>query len=323
MLTRRRFLQAAGGCLTHLAWQAAGSSEAIRRRWTATTGAVVREEPFGRLEAIGTNAWALISTPLEGDRTTFANGGLIAGRTGVVAIEGFYTPEGARWLAEQARALTGRWPTHVVLTHYHVDHASGVDGYGAAALAAGGAAALVHTTTNTRARATSGSPVAPRDSAAMLRALADVVVVPGDATHTIDLGDRQVILQPLRGHTDSDLVVSDPDAGVQFSGDLLWNGMFPNFVDAAPLAWRDSVRTVAAARSRWLVPGHGAVVAPEALDRFAGLLDALEDAARRGHAAGRTSAEAAASFAVPSSLGEWMASRGGVERAMTAWYRAL
>ena len=31
--------------------------------------------------------------------------------------------------AAKARELTGRWPTHVVVTHYHADHANGVAGY--------------------------------------------------------------------------------------------------------------------------------------------------------------------------------------------------
>jgi glyoxylase-like metal-dependent hydrolase (beta-lactamase superfamily II) len=46
-----------------------------------------------------------------------------------LAIEGFNQPQGAEWLAGKARQLTGKWPTHVVLTHYHADHANGVAGY--------------------------------------------------------------------------------------------------------------------------------------------------------------------------------------------------
>src|SRR3954471_7890867 len=103
---------------------------AARAAWAnAPFGMVVAREPFGNLEKVADGVWALISTPLNGDSTTVSNGGIIAGRNGVLAIEGFNRPAGAQWLAGQARELTGRWPTHIALTHYHSDHANGLTGY--------------------------------------------------------------------------------------------------------------------------------------------------------------------------------------------------
>ena len=52
-------------------------------------GAVVAREPFGNLEKVADGVWALISTPLGGNNTTVSNGGIIAGKSGVLAIEGF------------------------------------------------------------------------------------------------------------------------------------------------------------------------------------------------------------------------------------------
>ena len=103
---------------------------AARLAWARSPiGTVVAREPFGSLEKISDGVWALISTPLSGDRTTLSNGGIIAGRNAVLAIEGFNQPAGAAWLAGKAKELTGKWPTHVALTHYHSDHANGVAGY--------------------------------------------------------------------------------------------------------------------------------------------------------------------------------------------------
>ncbi|WP_396214889.1 hypothetical protein [Gemmatimonas sp.] len=203
-------------------FSAACAPRSTRARWTAPSTPTVRTAPFARLDAIGAGAWALVSTPLGGDRTTFANGGIIAGRTGVVVIEGFYRDAGAAWLAQQARELTGRWPTHVVLTHYYVDHASGVSAY------------------------------------------ADHVVRPTlhvTAPTRIDLGDRVVTLDPVHGHTSSDLIVHDQDAAITFSGDLVWNGMFPNYVDAQPIALHAQVDRLVSmvSKRQLLVPGHGAV----------------------------------------------------------------
>ena len=129
-ISRRDFVARSGTCAAHLALAAAVAPDALRTAWAQTPlGAVVAREPFGSLEQVADGIWALISTPLGGDRTTLSNGGIIAGRSGVVAIEGFNQPAGAAWLGAKARELTGRWPTHVVVTHYHADHANGVAGY--------------------------------------------------------------------------------------------------------------------------------------------------------------------------------------------------
>src|SRR5690606_21912419 len=103
----------------------------------------------------------------------------------------------------------------------------------------------------------------------------------------------------------------------------VWNGMFPNFVDANPVQLRASVRALEALKARTLVPGHGALVAGVALDRYGALLDDLERASRAGFGAGTSAADVASAYVVPASLGEWMASRAAVERAITAWYRVL
>jgi hypothetical protein len=134
-LDRRAFVGAGLSCGAYLLTALAGAEPAVRRLFAAVpAGRPARTEPWGRLERIADGVWTLISTPLAGDHAsgamrTFSNGGIVAGRDGVLAIEGFATVEGAGWLAGEARRLTGRWPTHVALTHYHGDHAGGLGGY--------------------------------------------------------------------------------------------------------------------------------------------------------------------------------------------------
>src|SRR5260221_6029121 len=128
-ISRREFVSAAASCSAHLALVAIATQAGAAPLWAEPGGVVVTREPFGNLEVVGDGVWALVSTPLGGDRTTLSNGGIIAGRNGLLAIEGFNQPQGAQWLAAKARELTGRWPTHIVLTHYHADHANGVAGY--------------------------------------------------------------------------------------------------------------------------------------------------------------------------------------------------
>ena len=129
-IDRREFLVKGSSCAAHIALASIAMPSALRAMWAnVPLGPVVAREPFGSLERVSDGIWAMISTPLTGDRTTLSNGGIVAGRNGVLAIEGFNMPAGAEWLAMRAKELTGRWPTHIALTHYHSDHANGVSGY--------------------------------------------------------------------------------------------------------------------------------------------------------------------------------------------------
>jgi glyoxylase-like metal-dependent hydrolase (beta-lactamase superfamily II) len=317
MTSRRDFLRVSGGCVAHVLLSSACASVGARRRWTAPLQPVVVTTPFAHLDAIGPDTWAVISTPLGGDRTTFGNGGIIAGRSGVIAVEGFYRPAGATWLAQRARELTGRWPTHVVLTHYHLDHAGGVQGYARE----DASRPQVRATDATRALALGGGPVAPVKDPALERAFADVVIVDASRTSRIDLGNRVIDLLPLRGHTASDLAIVDEDAGITFAGDLLWNGMFPNFVDATPSQLMASMTQLSARARHAFVPGHGGMADRASVTRYLDLLGDLGAHAGRERAVGRSAVEAAASYRTPAALGDWMASKTALERAMTAWWR--
>ncbi|HYW51820.1 MAG TPA: MBL fold metallo-hydrolase, partial [Gemmatimonadaceae bacterium] len=277
--SRRQFIADAGSCAAHLAIAATFAPQVVRAAWTAPThGVVVASEAWGRLERVADGVWALVSAPLSGDRTTLANGGIIAGRDGVLAIEGLFTSHGARWMASQARQLTGRWPTHVVLTHYHADHANGVDGYVAA-----GFPTRVLTTAATREQVLSkNTPLVDARTAA----LRDAQVLPMTGETVVDLGGRRVRIVPRAGHTSSDVSIELDDPSVVFTGDLVWNGMVPNFVDALPTELARQVRALRRDRTTIYVPGHGAVADGPAIERYLSVLGEIETAARRAHAAG-------------------------------------
>src|ERR1017187_3866501 len=106
-LSRREFLAKSSSCAAHVALAAVAMPPALRALWAnVPLGPIVAREPFGNLEKVADGIWALISTPLTGDRTTLSNGGIIAGRNGVLAIEGFNMPAGAAWLARTWRSRT-------------------------------------------------------------------------------------------------------------------------------------------------------------------------------------------------------------------------
>ena len=96
----------------------------------------------------------------------------------------------------------------------------------------------------------------------------------------LDLGGRVVTLMHRgHGHTDHDLVVGVPDAGVVFMGDLVEEGADPHMEDAYPLEWGATVRAVLDSdlgrASRTWVPGHGLVVDRAFVEGQAALLERL------------------------------------------------
>jgi glyoxylase-like metal-dependent hydrolase (beta-lactamase superfamily II) len=316
-ISRRDFVAASGSCAAHLALAAAAMPPALRQLWTRSPlGSIVASEPFGNLERVAEGVWALVSTPLNGDRTTVSNGGLIVGRNAVLAIEGFNQPQGAQWLAARARELTGRWPTHVALTHYHADHENGIAGY-----LNGSDHQELRATDRTRELVVARNQPADPSRVA---ALHDATVIAPDQPSTLDLGGRVVRVVPRRGHTESDVSLELDDPSIVFGGDLFWNAMFPNYVDAMPTQLAQSVRAMRRTKDTVYVPGHGPLGNQAAYDRYLSMLGEVETAARAAYAKGTSAVDAGAAFTLPAALGEWtLFSKAFYERAFAAWYREL
>ena len=319
-ISRRSFLTEKVSCAAHIALAAAAMPLTSKKLWAAEPlGKVVAREPFGTLEEVAEGVWAHISTPLTGSRTTIANGGLIAGRDGVLAVEGFIGPDGAQWLAGMSRELTGKWPTHVAITHYHGDHANGVAGY-------------LNESNRPEIRSTERTRdlVIERQRTpdeARVAALEDAILLPTTERTEIDLGGRTVHLVPRGGHTDSDVTVELDDPNVVFCGDLVWNAMFPNYVDTVPTKMVESVRALMRVQDTVYVPGHGPLSKSTDLNLYIAMLEEVERSARSAHAEGIEATDAGSNFSLPSSLGEWAlfnpSSTVFYDRAFAAWYAEL
>jgi len=296
-MDRRTFIQTGSSCAAYLTAWGSLLPTALRRSFAAERfGRVVADEPWGRIEKIGERVWGLISTPLATGpdvRRTLCNGGIVAGRNGVAVIEGLASDAGAEWMMGQVRLLTGRRPTHVILSHYHGDHSGGLGAY----RRTDGATPAFVTTTVTRGRLTpTGAPA---------QILADAQLVDGDSPATVDLGGVKLTITPRAGHTPSDLTIGVDDPPVVFAGDLLWNGMFPNYRDAIPSVLSRSVREMLRGEGT-RVPGHGPIPKPADATNYVAVIDLVEQAARRAVAAGTPMDAAAKEFSIPESLGKWV-----------------
>lgn len=310
--TRREFLGHTASCSAHMGIMLAASPLRARTLWGRQERfPVVASEPWGRLEQISEGIWGLVSNPLE-DRTTLCNGGIVAGRAGVVVIDSSASDDGARWMARQATRLAGRSPTHVVLTHHHGDHTGGLRG------AAESADVVVLATGLTRDTVLDRSRNAPTD------ALAGVELLDARAPTEIDLGDRSLLVVPRRGHTGSDLSIEVSDPSVVFCGDLVWNGMFPNYVDAVPDQLSRNVRVLRRGEPTTYVPGHGPLADDAAVGAYIDLLDDVEAAARRAIERGMSAEQAGEEYRLPSGMEDWVLFNPGYfGRAIGAWMGVL
>jgi glyoxylase-like metal-dependent hydrolase (beta-lactamase superfamily II) len=322
--SRRSFFSRFLSCSAHIFMTMAAGTSLKRRMFAAVPkGKTVLTEPFGRVEKLADGVWALVSTPLEGHRQTFANGGIIAGREGVMAIEGLYTIEGAAWFSKIARQLTGRRPTHAVVTHYHSDHCSGLAGY-----QNGNEPLQVISTEITRnlllevesrERKRSDSPEKRRKLL-----LPDTVITDLSKPTEVDLGGRTVRIIAHDGHTRSDLTIELEDPRVVWCGDLVWNGIFPNFVDATPSKFSAECKSLLKDKNTVYVPGHGSIADAQGLKPYVDLLDDVERTVRDALKKGMSIEEVAKSYRVPAELGEWaMFSPSYYGRAFEAWAREL
>jgi glyoxylase-like metal-dependent hydrolase (beta-lactamase superfamily II) len=326
--TRRDFLKLTSACAAHMAFMATPFPASTKTLWSRRAqGAVVAREPFGRLESVGEGVWAFISTPLGGDYTTVSNGGIIAGRDGVLVVEAFQTPEGSRWIAEKARDLTGKWPTHVLVTHYHGDHSGGVEGFlpddGPEDRPDAGpnrSRPALHVTRSTQELKQEG--LSDNASEILGRLWADVVLVGEESPGSLDLGARTVGLVPRQGHTPSDITLELPEEGIIFCGDLVWNGMFPNYMDAVPSQLSRAVRSIRADDSTLYIPGHGPIAGAPDLARYVAVIDGVEETARMARREGWTAEEAGSRHQIPDDLGKWtLFNPAYFQRAVEAWMK--
>jgi glyoxylase-like metal-dependent hydrolase (beta-lactamase superfamily II) len=229
------------------------------------------------------------------------NVALVVGADRVLVVDTLSTDAQATELRSAVREVTPL-PLCVVNTHHHFDH-----WFGNGVVAGPDTDMWAHEETIARLRrrleeqrAAWVAEWAPVD-AQLAAGMATATLRPPDRTvhleSTVDLGGRTVVLRHLgRGHTDGDLVVLVPDAGVVLAGDLVEEGGPPMFGDGYPLEWAETLgallRLTSPATS--VVPGHGAVVDADFVRTGHDQMTALAWLIRDGHADGAPVAAVAA-----------------------------
>jgi glyoxylase-like metal-dependent hydrolase (beta-lactamase superfamily II) len=110
----------------------------------------------------------------------------------------------------------------------------------------------------------------------------------------LSVADRPVtLLEVGPAHTAGDIVVHLPEDGVVFTGDILFHGGHP-IVWAGPVAnWVTACDRVLELDASVIVPGHGPLATPSAVDDLKSYFEFLTTEARLRHDAGMSALEAA------------------------------
>ena len=184
---------------------------------------------------------------------------VVVGRHGTLLVDTRTSLVEASQVRDDLRELPVSAPTAVALTHAHLDHCLGAGAFSGLPLWAS------HGCREDLRRhgiAQRDTLIAHRPEEEHAHLRASPIPVPDHTVtdrHRLDLGDRVVELLVLgHGHTDHDLVLHVPDAGVVLAGDLVEVGAPPQFHDAFPFEWPATLARVESLGAAVTVPGHGA-----------------------------------------------------------------
>jgi glyoxylase-like metal-dependent hydrolase (beta-lactamase superfamily II) len=195
--------------------------------------------------------------------------GLVIGKTGCLVIDTRGDVEQGRELAAAIREITGK-PWTVVYTHAHFDHCFGTTAFLPSAVWAHDGCRTELVTSGAGARKRWAAWYRAQGKPTIADALDRTNIELPDRLFTaaaeLDLGDRKVALvHPGKAHTDHDVLVHVPDAGIVFAGDVVENApsgfSADSFGDDNDLAgWPSALDAILALAAPTIVPGHGAPV---------------------------------------------------------------
>ncbi|MGQ0619580.1 MAG: MBL fold metallo-hydrolase [Panacagrimonas sp.] len=196
------------------------------------------------------------------NRGFMSNAGFVVTTDGVVVFDALATPALAEAMIAAIRKVTMQPIRRVIVSHYHADHVYGLQVF---------KAADADIWARREGQQYLASDLA-RDRLAQRRQ--DLAPWVNEATHLVPadrwltFADDQPIVFELGGtrfelidggdsHTSGDLMLSVPDQGVLFAGDLFFTGRLPFVVDGNTREWLSALHRLDRSGARIVVPGHG------------------------------------------------------------------
>jgi glyoxylase-like metal-dependent hydrolase (beta-lactamase superfamily II) len=222
-----------------------------------------------------------------------SNVGVLKTSEGSVVVDTMTFTLQGREVRERAEELAGPVRT-IINTHYHLDHTHGNPAF------------------------PSGLPVvATAKTRAYLEAL-DADYWKGDAAgtlpnqtfeneHLITLGGKHIRLLHLgRGHTDGDLVALFVEDRVVHTGDLFFNGRYPNIdleAGGSVREWSATIDRILELDFDKVIPGHGPVTDRNGLRGFQRFMQQLGEISRKAELSGKSLEETQADAVLDADAG--------------------
>jgi len=291
-----------------------------------TTVAAPKAEDDFQLAKVADGVYAAIAKP---GGLASGNAGFVIGDQGVMVFDTFFTPAAIEELIAEIQALTKAPIKFAVNSHYHLDHTGGNQ-----VLIARSVPIIAHdnvmawqTTKNRRflpapeelqkrradaARQLSETPEDQKDKRTQLERqirrldamssikLTNPTMTFGSGTVRLSLGNREVLLTTLPGHTGGDVFAYIPDANVVFAGDLGWSKTLPNLVDATVVDWIPTLdKILSQYPTARYIPGHGNVAEAADIRDFREYLADLRARVTKGIADGLTVDQAKEQLKLP------------------------
>jgi cyclase len=257
------------------------------------------------------------------------NAGFVVGDDRVLLFDTFFTPGALQDLLMVIDAEAKKPVKYAVNSHYHLDHTGGNQ-----LLAQLGIPIIAHdrvmewqTTKNRRflpapeellkriadvKKQLNETPADQADRRAQLERqfrrldamtmikLTNPTITFSTGSAHLYVGQREVVLFTLPGHTGGDVLAFVPDANVVFAGDMAWRKTLPNLVDATVNDWIPSLdKLLVTYPTARFVPGHGDVASPEELREFRDYLADLRSRVQSAIAEGLTLDQAKERLKIP------------------------
>ncbi len=187
-----------------------------------------------------------------------SNAGFVVTGEGVVVFDALGTPALAQRFIELVRSVTERPVRFVVLSHFHADHAYGLQVFeelGAEILASAGSRDYL------------SADIAGERLEERRRSLVPWVneqtrlVIPDrfiDGDHRFTLGQHAFVASNLgSAHSEGDMTLFVEPDNVLFSGDIIFEGRIPFLGSANTRNWLQTLRRMQETDVAALIPGHG------------------------------------------------------------------
>ena len=292
----------------------------------------IADKGFASVRKVAEGLYATISDTSKGFQT-LCNGGFLVGKDAALLIEGFVSAAGASFQYDTLRTLSKGPIMGALNTHYHYDHTMGNAFYGA-----NGISLWAHSGVGKRildsygvmqgadkaaffapleARAKNAKTEAARKHATELvgavgnifnvanstvLALPNRPLDPAKLPVKLDLGGLTALVETHPGHSGTDVIVRVPEQNVVYTGDLLFNNLYPVAFDeqATVSGWRSTLKTfLSYDKDTIFVPGHGQIGGREVVQLFVDLFDDVAGQAEKMYKSGVPAEEAADQYVVP------------------------